>query len=106
MKEITVEDVEYAAKLAKLDLSEEEKESMTSQLREVLNYMAKLNELNTDDVEPTAHVLPIKNVWRADEREPSLEQDKTFLSRRGPRWVMRIAPKSHEGQIRVPRVVE
>lgn len=96
MKEITVEDVEYAANLAKLDLSDEEKESMTSQLREVLNYMAKLNELNTDDVEPTAHVLPIKNVWRADEREPSLEQDK----------VTKIAPKSHEGQIRVPRVVE
>ncbi len=96
MKEITVEDVEYAARLAKLDLSEDEKRSMTSQLREVLNYMDKLNELNTDDVEPTTHVLPIKNVWRADEREPSLEQDK----------VITIAPKSHEGQIRVPRVVE
>ncbi len=96
MKEITVEDVEYAAKLAKLDLSEEEKKSMTSQLRDVLRYMAKLNELNTDDVEPTAHVLPIKNVWRPDKREPSLSREN----------VLKIAPKAHEGQVRVPRVVE
>ena len=96
MKDITVQDVEYAATLAKLDLSEEEKSSMTSQLRDVLRYVAKLNELNTDDVEPTAHVLPIKNVWRADKREESLSREK----------VLKIAPKAHEGQVRVPRVVE
>jgi len=96
MKEITVEDVEYAARLAKLELSEEEKRSMTSQLRDVLRYVAKLNELNTDDVEPTAHVLPIKNVWRPDVREESLPQEK----------VLGIAPKARDGQHRVPRVVE
>ncbi len=96
MKEITVEDVEYAARLAKLDLSEEEKRSMTSQLREILGYVAKLGELNTEDVEPTAHVLPIKNVWRADRRGESLSQEK----------VLKIAPKAQEGMLRVPRVLE
>jgi len=96
MKDITVEDVDYAARLAKLDLSEEEKSSMTSQLRDILRYVAKLNELNTDDVEPTAHVLPLKNVWRPDRREASLNREK----------LLNIAPKAHEGQVRVPRVLE
>jgi aspartyl-tRNA(Asn)/glutamyl-tRNA(Gln) amidotransferase subunit C len=96
MKEITVEDVEYAARLARLELTEEEKRSMTSQVRDVLRYVAKLNELNTDDVEPTAHVLPLKNVWRADKREESLDQEK----------VISIAPKARDGMLRVPRVVE
>ncbi len=96
MKEITVEDVEYAARLARLKLTDEEKKSMTSQVRDVLHYVAKLGELNTEDVEPTAHVLPIKNVWRADEREESLSPEK----------VLGIAPKAQDGMLRVPRVVE
>jgi len=96
MKEITVDDVEYAARLARLELTEEEKRSMTAQVRDVLQYVAKLNELNTDDVEPTAHVLPLKNVWRADKTEQSLHQEK----------VLGIAPKAHNGMLRVPRVVE
>ncbi len=96
MKEITVEDVEYAARLARLELTEQEKKSMTAQLRDVLQYVAKLNELNTDDVEPTAHVLPIKNVWRPDERQESLDVEK----------LLKIAPKAREGMLRVPRVVE
>jgi aspartyl-tRNA(Asn)/glutamyl-tRNA(Gln) amidotransferase subunit C len=96
MKEISVEDVEYAARLARLELTEEEKRSMTAQVRDVLQYMAKLNELNTDDVEPTAHVLPIKNVWRKDHRGESLK----------PEEVLKIAPKSQEGMLRVPRVLE
>lgn len=96
MKEITVEDVEYAARLARLEVTEEEKKSMTSQVRDVLRYVAKLNELNTDDVEPTAHVLPLKNVWRPDKRGKSLDQEK----------VLGIAPKAQEGMLRVPKVVE
>ncbi|MDP2895634.1 MAG: Asp-tRNA(Asn)/Glu-tRNA(Gln) amidotransferase subunit GatC [bacterium] len=96
MKEITVDDVEYAARLARLELTDEEKKSMTAQVRDVLNYVAKLNELNTDDVEPTAHVLPIKNVWRPDRREESLKADD----------VLGMAPKTHNGMLRVPRVLE
>lgn len=96
MKEITVDDVEYAARLARLELTDEEKKSMTAQVRDVLNYVAKLNELNTDDIEPTAHVLPIKNVWRPDRREESLKADD----------VLGMAPKTHDGMLRVPRVLE
>ena len=96
MKEITVDDVEYAARLARLELTEDEKKSMTAQVRDILNYVAKLNELNTDDVEPTAHVLPIKNVWRPDQRTDSLKAND----------VLKIAPKTHDGMLRVPRVLE
>lgn len=96
MKDITVDDVEYAAKLARLELTEEEKTSMTAQVRDVLSYVAKLNELNTDDVEPTAHVLPIKNVWRPDLGAESLKADD----------VLQIAPKARDGMLRVPRVLE
>jgi aspartyl-tRNA(Asn)/glutamyl-tRNA(Gln) amidotransferase subunit C len=96
MKEITVDDVEYAARLARLELTEDEKESMTAQVRDILNYVAKLNELNTDKVEPTAHVLPIKNVWRPDQSAESLKADD----------VLKIAPKARDGMLRIPRVLE
>ena len=66
---ITIKDVEHVANLARLELTEEEKEQFTGQLNAILKYAEKLNELNTDDVEPTSHVLPITNVMREDGRE-------------------------------------
>lgn len=63
---ITKKDVEHVARLARLSLSEEEKERYTAQLESILGYIEKLKTLNTDNVPPTSHVLPMANVWRED----------------------------------------
>ncbi len=96
MKEIGIEDVEHVAMLARLELDEGEKQAMTSQLRDILHYVEKLNELDTDAVEPTAHILPVCNVGRPDKVRPSL----------GPDAVLQNAPKRTGQLFRVPRVVE
>jgi aspartyl-tRNA(Asn)/glutamyl-tRNA(Gln) amidotransferase subunit C len=96
MKEIGIEDVEHVAMLARLELSDEEKQAMTAQLRAVLRYIEKLNELDTDAVEPTAHILPIRNVTRPDERRASL----------APEAVLQNAPKRTGALFQVPLVVE
>jgi len=67
---ITKKDVEYVANLARLELSEEEKEKFTKQLSAILEYMDKLKKLNTENIKPTAHALELKNVWREDEIKP------------------------------------
>ncbi|MFC4777137.1 Asp-tRNA(Asn)/Glu-tRNA(Gln) amidotransferase subunit GatC [Paenibacillus sp. GCM10023252] len=93
---ITVRDVEHVANLARLQLSEAEQEQFTGQLNAILRYAEKLDELNTDDVQPTSHVLPVKNVTRQDETRPSLPIEKVMLN----------APDEEDGQIKVPAVLE
>ncbi len=68
---ITRKDVDHVAKLARLSLSEEEKNRYTEQLANILTYIEKLSATKTDHVEPTTHVLPLSNVWREDVCEPS-----------------------------------
>ncbi|MBR2737171.1 MAG: Asp-tRNA(Asn)/Glu-tRNA(Gln) amidotransferase subunit GatC [Lachnospiraceae bacterium] len=63
---ITDQTVEYVAALAKLELSEAEKERTKKDLEEILGYMDTMNELDTEDVEPMSHVNPVKNVFRED----------------------------------------
>ena len=96
MKEIGIQDVEHVAMLARLELSDEEKHAMTAQLRDILHYVAKLNELDTDAVEPTAHILPMHNVQRPDEQGPSLDVEA----------VLQNAPKRTGELFQVPLVVE
>ena len=67
---ITKKDVEHVARLARLALSEEEKERYTAQLESILEYIDTLNKLDTANVPPTSHVLPLSNVWREDIAEP------------------------------------
>ncbi|MFD1884119.1 Asp-tRNA(Asn)/Glu-tRNA(Gln) amidotransferase subunit GatC [Paenibacillus wenxiniae] len=93
---INISDVEHVAKLARLDLSEEEKEMFTAQLSAILKYAEKLNELDTDNVEPTTHVLHVSNVMRDDEVKESLPIEK----------VLRNAPDDENGQFKVPAVLE
>lgn len=64
---ITRAEVEAVAELAKLELSEEELDLYATQLNDILGYIEKLNQLDTSDVPPTASVLPLQNVLRADE---------------------------------------
>jgi aspartyl-tRNA(Asn)/glutamyl-tRNA(Gln) amidotransferase subunit C len=66
---ISRKDVEHVARLARLALTEEEKERYTAQLGSILGYIEKLQELNTENVPPTSHVLPLANVWREDRVE-------------------------------------
>ncbi|GLX66398.1 aspartyl/glutamyl-tRNA(Asn/Gln) amidotransferase subunit C [Paenibacillus glycanilyticus] len=93
---ITIKDVEHVANLARLELSNEEKEQFTGQLNAILKYAEKLNSLDTDNVEPTSHVLPITNVMREDITRESLPIEKVLLN----------APDEEDGQIKVPAVLE
>jgi aspartyl-tRNA(Asn)/glutamyl-tRNA(Gln) amidotransferase subunit C len=93
---ISKEEVYKVAELARLKLSEEEAERFTSQLNDILEFANKLNELDTDHVEPTSHVLPMINVMREDEVRPSLDREK----------VLKNAPEHQDGMFRVPAVFE
>ncbi|HHW01599.1 MAG TPA: Asp-tRNA(Asn)/Glu-tRNA(Gln) amidotransferase subunit GatC [Thermoanaerobacterales bacterium] len=93
---IAKETVEHVANLARLYLSEEEKAEMTEKLNSILDYMDKLNELDTSDVEPTAHVIPIKNVFREDVVQESLPLEKALEN----------APDRDGNFFRVPRIIE
>jgi len=84
------------ANLALLELSEEEKELFTHQLDSILAYMDKLNRLDTTGIEPTSHVLPITNVFREDDLQPSLPLEDALAN----------APDTRDGFFRVPRVIE
>ena len=93
---VTTTDVEHVAKLARLELSENEKERFTEQMNAILTYADKLNELDTNDVQPTSHVLKMVNVMRDDHIRPSLTIEQ----------VMNNAPDEEDGHFRVPAVIE
>lgn len=93
---ITRKDVEYVARLARLRLSEEEKERLTTQLGAIVEYVEKLNGLDTASVEPTAHVLSLRNVTRPDEAKPCIDREK----------ILALAPRAADGFVKVPRVIE
>lgn len=93
---IAAKDVEHVAKLARLQLNEAEKEQFTGQLNAILKYAEKLNELDTDGVEPTSHPMPLFNVMREDDVRPSLPIES----------VLKNAPEEEEGQFKVPAVLE
>jgi aspartyl-tRNA(Asn)/glutamyl-tRNA(Gln) amidotransferase subunit C len=93
---ISIKDVEHVANLARLELSQSDKEQFAGQLNAILKYAEKLNELNTDEIEPTSHVLPLANVMRDDAVKPSLSVEKAMLN----------APEEEDGQFKVPAVLE
>lgn len=93
---ITKREVEYVARLARLELTEEEKDMLSGQLSGILAYVEKLNELDTREVEPTAHVLDISNVMRPDEPGNSLTQEQALAN----------APEKAVGHYKVPRIIE
>jgi aspartyl-tRNA(Asn)/glutamyl-tRNA(Gln) amidotransferase subunit C len=94
-KMITKKEVEYVAKLAKLEFNEEEKEEFTSQLNSILDYFKKLNELNTERVEPTDYVISMPNLLNEDEVKPSLPQDE----------VLSNAEYIKKGYFKVPKIM-
>jgi len=93
---ITLAEVEHVARLARLALDADEKERMRRQLDAILGYVEQLRRVNTDGVEPTAHVLPLVNVLRDDEVRPSYPVEAMLAN----------APDVQDGQFRVPRILE
>lgn len=67
---IGLNEVTYVEKLARIAIPEQEKALFVEQLQRIVAYVEKLKELDTKDVEPTAHILPVTNVWRKDEVVP------------------------------------
>ena len=93
---ITREDVANVAFLSKLQFDEKELDQYTEQLNCILEYVNMLNKVNTDDIEPTIHVLPLKNVMRKDEAKASIDKDAAFAN----------APEEEDGYFKVPRIME
>ncbi len=77
---LTREQVAHIAELAKLALTDEEIDKMTQQLSDILDYAARLNELDTETIAPTASVIPNQNVMRSDRVTPSLTRDQVLTN--------------------------
>lgn len=91
---ITKDDVKHVAKLARLELTEEETEKYSEQLGNILKYVEQMNEVDTTGIEPMPHAVPVTNVTRED--EVKYEQTKEEL--------MKNAPYEEDGFFRVPKI--
>ena len=96
MATITTDDVQHVATLARLEFNAEDIEEFTHQLARILDYIGKLNELDTMDVPPTSHPLTLRNVVKEDVAKSSYDRDA----------VLEGAPSVEEGYFEVPRVIE
>ena len=95
MAQITREDVAHVARLARLQLTEDELDTFTGQLAKVLDHARDVEALDVGDVPPTSHPYPLQNVLRADELSPTLDRDE----------VLAAAPATEDGRFRVPPVL-
>ena len=93
---LTVDDVRYIAALARLRFSEDEERHLAEQMSEILDYMDKLNELDTTDVPPMSHVLDLYNVFREDAARQRITTEQA----------LRNAPDADSDYFRVPKVIE
>ena len=91
---VSKEEVDKIALLAKLKLSEEEREKFTVQLSEILDYIDKLNELDTDDIVPLHHIFEFDTPLREDETKVGLNQEKALMN----------APAKENGYFKTPKV--
>ena len=95
-KKIDQAQVRKVASLSRLDLTDGEVEEFTSQLAAILDYVEKMNELNTDNVEPMAHCLPVSNVFREDSIRQSLGTENTLAN----------APQRDGEFFKVPKILD
>jgi aspartyl-tRNA(Asn)/glutamyl-tRNA(Gln) amidotransferase subunit C len=97
MAKLSIEQIEHIAKLSRLELSDDEKKRYSEQLSSVLDYVEQLKEVDTENVEPTANVTGLSNVWREDEIEES-----------GIKYsdIEKNAPEFKDGNFIVPGVFE
>ncbi len=92
---INKEQVQHVALLARLHLTEEEQEFFGGQLSQILEHIGRISELDTSEVEPTAHAVELTNVFRDDENRDCLTQEQALAN----------APKAEDGGFVVPRIV-
>ena len=90
-------DIDYLANLALIDLSDEEKIKLSSQLEDIIGYFDKLSAINVEGVEPMAHTHKVSNVWREGD-----EPGEVFTSE----TLKKLAPEYRDNQVVVPKVVE
>lgn len=95
-KVISDDMIEYVSILAKLELSKEEKEAAKTDMGRMLEYIDRLNQLDTTDVEPLSHIFPVQNVFRED----------VIIGEDQSEDLLRNAPESKEGMLQVPKTVE
>ena len=88
--------IDHVAHLARLELTAEEKERFAGQIGDILAYIAQLNEVNVEGVEPTAHAFPVVNVWAEDVAQPGLSVEAALGN----------APQKRDNMFVVPKVVE
>lgn len=93
---INRQEVEYVAHLARLEIDDAQKDKFTSQLNDILGYIDKLNELNTEGVEPMSHAMAVTNAFREDKVVDSLGTEKSLTN----------APDARGEFFRVPKVIE
>lgn len=92
---ITKDDVEHIGRLACIDLNDKEKELFEKQFNSILDYFKELDNLDTEDVEPTYHVIGLTNVFREDVATGSLPREEA----------LKLAPRTDKGFIKGPRIV-
>ena len=93
---LSIDDVKKVAKLARLRLSPEEEQEFLGQLGDILGYIEMLNEVDTEQVEPMAHIADVVNVFRSDEAQPSIDRDKALSN----------APKTDGTYFLVPQILD
>lgn len=93
---INRQEVEYVAHLARLEIDDAQKDKFTSQLNDILGYIDKLNELDTEGVEPMSHAMAVTNAFREDKVVDSLGTEKSLIN----------APDARGEFFRVPKVIE
>lgn len=96
MAKLSKEEVKHVAHLARLAITEEEAEKFAEQLGKITDFAEQLNELDTTNVEPTSHVLPLVNVLREDVAKQGLPREKVMLN----------VKEQEAGQIKVPSIME
>lgn len=96
MSRISIDEVKHVAHLARLGITEEEAVEFQKQLDKMITFAEQLNELDTDNVEPTSHVLEMKNVLREDIPQKGLPRED----------VLKNAPEHQNGQVKVPSIIE
>ncbi len=94
MKRIGKEDVRHVAKLAELEFSDRQLEKFTSQLDKILEHVAKVSGVDTENVKPTSHVLDLKNVYREDTEKESVSQTEALKN----------GPAIKDGGFLVPKI--